>query len=271
MAGYGAWLGRGETLWDTVDDDRVAGLMALLDYDGPLPAMLPLLGHWLFGRSHALQSALGSDGHPARGGSSMLPPIPLPRRMWAGSDVEFVAPIPLGARLERRSTVGNIAEKSGTTGPLLFIAIDHAIAADGKVAVRETQHLVYREASPRAPVPAGADGREAVTSQLIAPDPVQLFRYSALTFNAHRIHYDRDYARRKEGYRALVVQGPYAATLMLHHFLGANPRSEAVRFAFRAWAPLFDDQPFTICGAGNDLWIRDAKGCTAMTGSVERR
>ena len=268
MTGYDAWIGRSETLYDTVDTDRVAGLMALLDHDETALTTLPLLGHWLFGRSHVSQSALGTDGHAARGGLSLLPPITLPRRMWAGSDIDFIAPVPIGSRLERRSTVASIDEKVGSSGKLVFVVLNHDISANGQPAVRERQHLVYREAPSGVASAVFSDTREALTSRTIVPDPIQLFRYSALTFNAHRIHYDRDYARREEGYRALVVHGPYAATLMLHQYLVLYPLSSPARFAFRARAPLFDDQPFTICIAGSELWIRSAEGHTAMTASV---
>ncbi|HWV61000.1 MAG TPA: MaoC family dehydratase N-terminal domain-containing protein, partial [Sphingopyxis sp.] len=194
---------------------------------------------------------------------------PLPRRMWAGSRIDFLAPVPVGAALTRVTTIDAIKPKRGASGALLFVTLRHEISADGADAIREEQDIVFREAAGATPtlvvapaeIPEPADAVRSIT-----PDPVLLFRYSALTFNAHRIHYDRDYARDVEGYAGLVVHGPLIATLLMGHALraGLAPR----RFAFRAEAPLIDGAPFHLCLAhdaqGARLWARDAAGRTKM-------
>jgi 3-methylfumaryl-CoA hydratase len=268
MNDVAAWIGRCETVADFVAADRIAGLMALLDDPGPLPGTLPPLGHWLLARPAAIQSAIGEDGHPERGGDAVLPPIALPRRMWAASDIAFLADIPLGAAIERRTTVVAIDPKQGKSGAMIFVTLDHEIVHDGKVAIRERQHIVYRDAPAAAvAVPPGEPAPAAEASRSYTADPVALFRYSALTFNAHRIHYDRDYAR-TEGYPGLVVHGPFAATLLLDHYRRSHPGRRIARFAFRARAPLFDGCPFTLAFTAERLWIADAAGAIAMTAEV---
>jgi 3-methylfumaryl-CoA hydratase len=272
MDDYSAWVGRSETRNDIATAAPLVGLAALLDHDtGAAPDIVPPLGHWLYFLPTARQSVIGEDGHPRRDGAGLLPPVPLPRRMWAGSRIEFLSPIPVGAALTRVTTIAAIKSKRGTTGDLLFVTLRHDIAADGVAAIREEQDIVFREPAPAAPAlsipptaPTEAEPADAVRS--ISPDPVLLFRYSALTFNAHRIHYDRDYARNVEGYAGLVVHGPLIATLLMDHALraGLSPR----RFDFRAEAPLIDGAPFDLCLAHGDgstrLWARDATGRTTM-------
>lgn len=268
---YTAWLGRREIVEDVVDPGRVAGLHALLDGEGPSPSALPPLGHWLLAPARARQSDIDVDGHPRRGGTALLPPISLPRRMWAGSHVTFLADIPVGAPIERRSTIESITDKQGSTGRLLFVTLAHEITSKGVTAIRERQDLVYREAAaPTAPAPRTVDDLpDAAISRVVRLGPVALFRYSALTFNGHRIHYDRDYARDVEGYPGLVVHGPYAATLLLELYRTAHSGRRIRNFTFRSRSPLYDTEPFKLSGAGERLWVRDHAGQIAMTAEVE--
>ena len=279
MDDYSAWVGRSETREDLASIAPLRGLAALLDHAPSLPAAgtVPPRGHWLYFLPDARQSALGEDGHPRRDATGLLPPVPLPRRMWAGSRVEVLAPVPVGAALTRVTTIDAIRPKRGATGDLLFVTLRHDIAAGGVAAIREEQDLVYRAPAPpnagsAAPPPAGFDAEPVDEARSVLPDPVLLFRYSALTFNAHRIHYDRDYARDVEGYAGLVVQGPLIATLLMDHFLRATPGAIPQYFAFRAEAPLTDGAPFDLCLArdahGARLWARDAAGRTTMRAEV---
>lgn len=272
MEDYSAWVGRSETREDIATAAPLAGLAALLDQDVSCwNGMVPPLGHWLYFLPDARQSAIGEDGHPRRDDKGLLPPVPLPRRMWAGGRVEFLSPIPVGAALTRVTTIGAIKPKRGASGDLLFVTLRHEIAADGVAAIREEQDIVYREPATSAPAPAPdapsrAEPADAV--RRIVPDPVLLFRYSALTFNAHRIHYDRDYARDVEGYAGLVVHGPLIATLLIDHAQRIVPDIAPRHFSFRAEAPLTDGAPFDLCfvraGDGARLWARDAAGRTTM-------
>lgn len=276
MDDYSAWVGRSETREDVATIAPLRGLAALLDHDA-VPDIVPPLGHWLYFLPDARQSIIGADGHPRRDGHGLLPPVPLPRRMWAGSRIEYLSPIAAGAALTRVTTIEAIKPKRGASGDLLFVTLRHDIAADGIAAIREEQDIVFRapaEASPAAPpapvVPAEPEPSDATRS--ILPDPVMLFRYSALTFNAHRIHYDRDYARDVEGYAGLVVHGPLIATLLMDHFLQSVPGAAPRHFRFRAEAPLIDGAPFDLClaheAAGVRLWARDAAGRATMRADV---
>lgn len=277
MDDYSAWVGRSETREDVATAAPLAGLAALLDHDvSPwVPGMVPPLGHWLYFLPTARQSAIGEDGHPRRDARGLLPPVPLPRRMWAGSRVDFLAPVPIGAALTRVTTIDAIKPKRGASGELLFVTLRHEISANGAPAIHEEQDIVFREAAGATTAPAAAPAVAAAPQpadavRSIAPDPVLLFRYSALTFNAHRIHYDRDYAEGVERYAGLVVHGPLIATLLMDHALRAGliPRS----FAFRAEAPLIDGAPFDLCLRHGDdgarLWARDAAGRTTMRANI---
>jgi 3-methylfumaryl-CoA hydratase len=275
MDDYSAWVGRSETRHDIATAAPLVGLAALLDHDAAPPAIVPPLGHWLYFLPDAPQSAIGADGHPRRDERGLLPPVPLPRRMWAGGRVEFLAPIAVGAALTRVTTIAAIRAKQGASGDLLFVTLQHDIAADGVPAIREEQDLVYRAAAtastaPSTPPPAEPEPADAV--RRVTADPVLLFRYSALTFNAHRIHYDRDYARDVEGYAGLVVHGPLIATLLIDHARREMPTLAPRHFSFRAEAPLIDGAPFDLCltreGSGARLWARDAGGRTTMRAEV---
>ena len=265
------WIGRETTLADTIDARRAAALAATLDLDtAPSDGeALPPLWHWLGFLPCDRASDLGQDGHARRGG--FLPPVPLPRRMWAGSQFEFTRPLRVGVPAERVSTIEDVTLKRGRTGTLVFVRVAHRYHdADGPL-LAEWHDIVYREApapgsTPPAPQQAPAD---AAWSWPLAPDPVLLFRYSALTFNGHRIHYDRSYATDVEGYPGLVFHGPLQATLLVELLRRERPDADLAAFAFRALRPVFDTAPLTACGAPADdgtahLWIRDADGALAM-------
>jgi 3-methylfumaryl-CoA hydratase len=269
------WVDRSEVQYDVASAARVAGLRALLDIEdntaGPSwpVGVLPPLAPWLQFQPYAPQSTIGADGHPRRDGASFLPPIDLPRRMWAGSRVCFLSDIPIGAPIMRRSTIISVTPKDGASGHMVFINVLHEISCDGRVAISEHQDIVYREASAGNPTPrALVNTAICDAARRVTPDPVLLFRYSALTFNAHRIHYDRDYAGDVEGYRGLVVHGPLVATLLLTHYLKERPGIPVTNFRFRAQSPLFDTQPFDLCLTGTVLEARTDDGFTAMRAEV---
>ncbi len=251
------WIGRSERRTDRVGAGLVRRWLATFDRDGCDGNAAPQGLHWCLCLPDAPTAALGEDGHPRRDDdpASFLPPVPLPRRMWASSAVEFIQPIALGAEVERTSSVTAIREKAGASGPLVFVEITHETLSNGLPAVREVQSVVYRGAAssgaggagapPQQPFePAAWDAHRAIT-----PTETLLFRYSALTFNSHRIHYDLPYAQEAEGYRGLVVHGPLTASLLLdlaRRSLGDNALK---RFAFRGVSP-------AICGEVLHLAMR---------------
>jgi 3-methylfumaryl-CoA hydratase len=276
------WIGRSERSSDLITATPCAALAATLDRPAARPrsgAPLPALWHWLYFLPLAPQSELGADGHPRRGG--FLPPVPLPRRMWAGSDFVFHKPLAIGDAIERTSTIVEVAEKRGRTGPLLFVRVRHEIRRSDEtdVALTEFHDIVYREAAgpgEASPAPKVAPPGAAWERRWV-PDPVLLFRYSALTFNTHRIHYDRRYATEVEGYPGLVVHGPLIATLLLDLLRRQMPDAEVARYDFRAMRPLFDLQPFDVCGAPRPdgktfrLWTRDHEGFVTMEATASIR
>jgi 3-methylfumaryl-CoA hydratase len=270
-----SWIGRRETVSDVVTATPYAALSATLDRPAERPpegTPLPALWHWLYFLPLHRQSEIGPDGHAKRGG--FLPPVPLPRRMWAGSQFRFDAPVPVGDAVTRTSTIENVTEKSGRTGPLVFVKVRHEIRREGSAGTAITEHhdIVYREApkpGDAAPPPQPAPAAAAWERRWV-PDGVLLFRYSALTFNGHRIHYDRRYVTEIEGYPGLIVHGPLIATLLLDALRRERPDAEIVQYSFRAVRPLFDINPFAVCGApladGKTfrLWAKDHEGWLAM-------
>jgi 3-methylfumaryl-CoA hydratase len=270
-----SWVGRSETQTDSAAQAPLTLFAATLDHLDPpwRRREVPPLGHWLYFLSHAPQREIGPDGHANRG--SFLPPVALPRRMWAGSELEFLAPVPVGAAISRKSTIASVERKAGRTGEMVFVRVEHEISAEGVLAIRDAHNIVYREAPKAGETPAPGEKleRTAEFNRAIAPDPVLLFRYSALTFNGHRIHYDRSYCEEIEGYPGLVVHGPLTATLLMDLYLRQRPGAQVRTFRFRARRPLFDIHPFRICGVhragGADLWALDHDGYVAMTAELE--
>jgi 3-methylfumaryl-CoA hydratase len=276
---FSGWVGRSEVTTDTATESSIERLFALLDHQaGPQAGSLVPLSHWLHFTPTQRQSGLGEDGHPALG--DFLPPVPLPRRMWAGSRIEFHSAILTGQNLRRTSTIDSIAFKAGKSGRLCFIVLRHDVFADEILALTEHQSLVYREAASASPplppvvTPTSIDGWEWDLPCL--PTEVMLFRYSALTFNAHRIHYDLPYATGVEGYPGLVVHGPLVATLLLDAFTRHNPGQEVTRFEFAAKHPLFVNRAIQLCGRSDgagraELAAVDLEGRAAITAAVEFR
>lgn len=271
-----SWIGRTETVQDTATVVPLQALSATLDRDdAPSQAgdAVPPCWHWLYFLPVHRQSEIGPDGHPKRGG--FLPPVPLPRRMWAGSRLEFVAPLQVGQSLARTSRIEDVRMKEGRTGPLVFVKVRHEIRGDGLLSINEEHDIVYRglpQPGEAAPTPTAAPD-DAQWSRRIVPDDVLLFRYSALTFNGHRIHYDRRYVTETEGYPGLVVHGPLIATLLLDLLRRELPHAEVKAFSFRAVKPLFDIADFQVCGRRDgdktvQLWARNAEGQLAMDAST---
>lgn len=268
-----AAIGRTEQRREVIATDRVAALAATLD----LPqapgagAALPPGWHWLFFNPFVRRSEAGTDGHPRRGG--FLPDTGLPRRMWAGGRLRYLAPLMVGAEAEKHSEIINVVSKSGRAGRLVFVTVRHRILTAGTLCVEEEQDIVYREAPlPGAPAPAPAAAPDgAQWSAEIRPDTLTLFRYSALTSNGHRIHYDQPYATAEEGYPGLVVHGPLIATLLQGFAETCQPGRRLTGFSFRGMAPLFVDQPFCLQASPGDadgtlsLWARGPGGALAMS------
>jgi 3-methylfumaryl-CoA hydratase len=272
-----AWIGRTERRADTVTSVPLSALSAMLDRDDPPPTAgteVPPLWHWLYFLPLHAQHELGPDGHARRGG--FLPPVPLPRRMWAGGRLEFLQPLRVGEPVERVSRIASVDTKAGRSGPLVFVTVRHEISGPGGLALAEEHDIVYREnARPDAPPPPVQPAPAAATfERRITPDPVLLFRYSALTFNGHRIHYDRSYVTEVEGYPGLVVHGPLIATLLLDLLRRERPAATVRRFAFKALRPVIDLHPFHVCGRDDapgraNLWARDHEGALAMQATVD--
>jgi 3-methylfumaryl-CoA hydratase len=275
------WIGRTEQLSDVITATPYAALAATLDRPDERPAAgtpLPPLWHWLYFLPLHLQADLGPDGHAERGG--FLPPVALPRRMWAGSKLEFSTPLCIGDAITRRSTIVDVAGKQGRSGRLVFVKVRHEIyrADEDSPALIEFHDLVYRDPSTAgaAPPPPAPAPKAPLWERRITPDSVLLFRYSALTFNGHRIHYDRRYVTEVEGYPGLVVHGPLIATLLLDLLRREMPDADVLRFEFKAVRPLFDLEAFSVCGDRGDrksvhLWAHDHEGSLAMDATVVLR
>jgi len=274
------WVGKTETISDQITPVPAAELSATLDFDAPIPKTgdrLPPLWHWLYFLSTHRQSELGPEGHAIRGG--FLPPVPLPRRMWAGGRFLFHRSLIVGARYTRTSRIVDVEQKDGRTGTLVFVVVRHEIGNDEGLALIEEQDIVYRDHPKRGDwVPAAQPApQDAKWEHTVRPDNMLLFRYSALTFNAHRIHYDYRYATEVEGYPGLVVHGPLVATLLLDLIRREVPQARVAQFRFRAVSALFDTGPFWVCGKPESdaktisLWARDASGglATSATATVE--
>lgn len=262
------WIGRSETKSELVTDALVDRFKATFDQAGEAKDgdAAPVMIHLCVAPPAAPTSGLGPDGHPARGG--FLPPVPLPRRMWAGGAFTFHGDINVGARVTRTSTIRDVILKEGRTGTLCFVTVDHRIESAGQLVIEERQDIVYRgidaAAGGKSTPAAAAAGAHRVT---VVPSAALLFRYSALTFNGHRIHYDAPYVTREEGYPGLIVHGPMQAT-MLVQFAEKLRGSRPLRFDFRSLSPLFDIADFTLnaeeAEGGLRLWTSYVDGPVAM-------
>lgn len=266
------WIGREETAAEVLSPELVRRFGATFDNDSnPQPGTpAPLLIHLCIAPPAAPMQALGRDGHPAKGG--FLPPVPLPRRMWAGGSFSFHGDPLVGDVITRRSTIRDVVAKQGRTGPLCFVTVEHAISSSDREILTERQDIVYRgEASEVTAPPQGEPAPRGAHVRQVTPTPTLLFRYSALTFNGHRIHYDAPYAREVEGYPGLVVHGPMLATLLCQFaadLMGQRPAS----FTFRSHSTLFDDAPFRLLAEPNGqevrLWAARDGGPVAMSASA---
>jgi len=265
---YENYVGRTETREDRLDARLLRGMAATLGVQ--LPDTLPPLWHWMLFQDWVMPDRIGPDGHPKRGG--FLPPVhDLPRRMWAGGRLAFhPATLREGDAVRRTSTILSVNEKSGGTGRLVFVTVRHMVEGPAGLAIEEEQDIVYRGAEGAA-VKAGEAAPEwpGALRKVLVPDPVMLFRYSALTGNGHRIHYDHPYVTGVEGYPGLVVHGPLQATLMAGLAQEAAPDRALRRFAFRGRRPCFDGRPLTVLGRREGeavtLETRDDTGATCMT------
>jgi 3-methylfumaryl-CoA hydratase len=267
------WLGNEAVATAAISAEIADRMAATLDRDWSFQPgdPLPPAWHWLYFHEAVKTSALGREGHPRSGG--LLPPAPLPGRMWAGGRLNFARPLHIGDQAVRRSRVKAITPKSGRSGQLCFVVVGHEISVEGHPCLSEEQTIVYRELArggqpaPVQPAPTGAE-----LSRVYTPDPVLLFRYSALTFNSHRIHYDLDYCRQVEGYPDLVVHGPLLATLLLDLVTSHYPDDRIGDFIYQARSPLFNPDPFSVNGRREGqtvhLWAANKAGGLAMQATV---
>jgi 3-methylfumaryl-CoA hydratase len=269
------WVGRTQEASDTVTAQLVKGLRATLFQEIGEPKtgdVAPFTVHWCLAQPVFPMSELGPDGHPARGG--FLPPVPLPRRMWAGGELEIVDALRVGDEAKRTSRISDVSVKTGSTGTLCFVAVEHVVTTPRGVAIRERHDIVYREmtsgaaAAPKAPPPPPvAKHRETHVS-----DPVLLFRYSALTFNGHRIHYDRDYVTKVEGYPGLIFHGPLQAALIVELAAKLHGGKPPKKFSYRGLQPLFEGSQFSVNandnGGSMELWTANAEGQPTMKGTA---
>jgi len=270
------WIGRTLAASDVVTAQLVKGLRATLFMEIGTPKLgdaAPWTVHWCLGQPVYPMSELGPDGHPTRGG--FLPPVPLPRRMWAGGELEFFEPLLVGDEMTRSSRISDVTMKTGSSGTLCFVAIEHLIKTPRGTAIRERHDIVHRDMSatqspaptkPSAPPPA-AQHRESHMA-----DAVLLFRYSALTFNGHRIHYDRDYVTKVEGYPGLIFHGPMQAAFLVEFAAKLHGGTAPKKFTYRGVQPLFEGSEFSVnandTGNEMDLWTANSEGQPTMKGTA---
>lgn len=269
------WVGKERIREDDLSPFKAQALGAALDREATLVAgdALPPTWQWLYFVDTPQASATGPDGHPKTGG--FLPPVPLPRRMWAAGNFTIAKPLTLGCPAQQSSVIKSVDLKAGKSGTLLFVNVEHSTRQNGELCLVEEQNIVYRDMpTTSAPLPPGELApADADWEMPITPDPVLLFRYSALTYNGHRIHYDRDYAVNSEFYPALVVHGPLLATLLAELVVKHIPGAQMETFQFRAQRPSFDTDNFTVCGKRNGdnlaLWTRSHDGFIGMSAKVK--
>jgi 3-methylfumaryl-CoA hydratase len=271
------WIGRSTEASDIVTAQLVKGLRATLFQEVGEPKTgdaAPFTVHWCLAQPVFPMSMLGPDGHPTRGG--FLPPVPLPRRMWAGGELEFLDPLRVGDEAKRTSRISDIAVKTGSTGTLCFVSVEHLVTTPRGIAIRERQDIVYRDMdgapvgtpkAPPPPPPPPAKHREAHLA-----DPVLLFRYSALTFNGHRIHYDRDYVTKVEGYPGLIFHGPLQAAFIVELAAKLHGGTPPKKFSYRGVQPLFEGSEFSVNandnGGSMELWTANSEGQPTMKGAA---
>jgi 3-methylfumaryl-CoA hydratase len=270
------WIGRSEEKTDVVTAHLVRGLRATLFQEIGDPKAgdaAPFTAHWCLAQPVYPMSKLGPDGHPNRGG--FLPPVPLPRRMWAGGELEFIEPLRVGDEMTRSSRISDVTLKTGSTGALCFVSVQHEISSPRGAAIRERQDIVYRDVAPAgqnaaakpAPAPPAAKHREVHMA-----DEVLLFRYSALTFNGHRIHYDRDYVTRVEGYPGLIFHGPMQAAFLVELAAKLHGGTAPKKFVYRGVQPLFAPSEFSVnasdSAGGVELWTANSDGAPTMKGTA---
>jgi 3-methylfumaryl-CoA hydratase len=277
MTDLSEWVGRQRVEEDRLDLFPARGMAALMDRDPKaleLGSTLPRGWHWLYFKPLVRRSDVGDDGHERTGG--FLPLVGLPRRMWAGGKLAFPTDLQLGEQVKRTSTIESVEEKTGRSGRLVFVNVRHRVEGERGVAVDETQNLVYREASALAVAEGPVPPESHAWSESFLADHVTLFRFSALTFNGHRIHYDQPYSMREEGYPGVVVHGPLLALLLLDG-AGRHGGGAPDRFAYRAVSPLFAGEEFKLQGAGglpagaageSEVWVTGPRGMAmrAMAG-----
>ncbi|MCU0837730.1 MAG: acyl-CoA dehydrogenase [Rhodospirillales bacterium] len=275
---YTPWIGRTETLADVISPAPAIAAAAMFDLAGvgfEDGAALPPLWHWFYFLPKVAQAELGEDGHPAKGGAGFMPPIPLPRRMFAGARLQFHSALTIGQPAVRSAEILSVSEKAGKSGTLAFVTVRYAFHQNERLCIEEWQDIVYREAATEAvPAPVPADWPPlpgGAWAQTVVPDSRLLFRFSALTFNAHRIHYDRAYAMAVERYPGLVVHGPLTAMLLME-MVRARARQPVVGYSFRGLAPLFDLAPFRLVGRPENgsvaLEAQGPDGRAAMTATA---
>ncbi len=268
------WIGRSTEASDTVTGQLVKGLRATLFLPIGEPKTgdaAPFTVHWCLAPAVAPASELGPDGHPSRGG--FLPPVPLPRRMWAGGELEFFDTLRVGDEVKRVSRIKDVNLKSGSTGQLCFVSVDHELTTPRGLAIRERHDIVYRDVTTGSPAPVkpAASPPAAKHRETHFADPVLLFRYSALTFNGHRIHYDRDYVTKVEGYPGLIFHGPMQAALQVE--LAAKLRGRVPKkFVYRGLQPLFEGSEFSVnandVDGGLETWTANTQGQPTMKGTA---
>jgi len=268
------WIGRSEEKADIVTAHLVRALRATLfmEIGEPKPGdAAPFTAHWCLAQPVYPMSQLGPDGHPTRGG--FLPPVPLPRRMWAGGELEFIDTLRVGDEMKRSSRISDVTMKTGSTGVLCFVSVQHEVTTPRGTAIRERQDIVYRDMTTAAPpaksaaAPPSAKHRESHMA-----DEVLLFRYSALTFNGHRIHYDRDYVTKVEGYPGLIFHGPMQAAFLVEFAAKLHGGAAPKKITYRGVQPLFEGSEFSVnandAGAGLELWTANSEGSPTMKGNA---
>jgi 3-methylfumaryl-CoA hydratase len=269
------WIGRSTEASDIITAQLTKGLRATLFQEIGEPNtgdVAPYTVHWCLAQPVFPHDQLGPDGHPTRGG--FLPPVPLPRRMWAGGELQFIDALRVGDLVTRVSKITDVTLKSGSTGQLCFVSVEHAMTTPRGLAIRERQDIVYREmGGPQtaAPAKAPAPPPRAQHREMHISDPVLLFRYSALTFNGHRIHYDRDYVTKVEGYPGLIFHGPLQAALLVEFAAKLKGKAPA-KFSYRGVQPLFEGSEFSVnanpAGTGLEVWTANAERQPTMKGTA---